>query len=209
MLTKQELLELFQRNSIAIDGARIEMILAYRDLLLDWNKKVNLISRNDTGNFDWIHLLDSALPARHLPDFSTAVDLGTGGGLPGIILAILFPERRFFLSDTRQKKIAVLADMIERLYLPNVTPFNAAAGKFPVKTDLLISRAFGTLKKIYGLAGNYVTKGGSIAAYKGTLEKTQEEIQELGAHRVTRTVSYTLECADGTVMERNLVLITV
>lgn len=206
MLDQSQLASLFNSNRISISAEQAKTICDYRSILLEWNKKINLISRADTANFDYVHLLDCALPVNMLPEFNLAVDLGTGGGLPGIVLAILFPERRFVLSDTKQKKLKFLHTAVTNLNLNNVTLFNAAQEKFREQADLLVTRAFGSLAKINKLAGNYLKTGGRVAAYKGTAERVTLERSELDKSITMEQINYRLNLPDHSSMERTLIL---
>jgi 16S rRNA (guanine527-N7)-methyltransferase len=107
------------RNGLDIGDDRIELMELYIRLLLDWNKSINLISRKDEENV-WKHILGSIsflfrfkLPAGKI------LDLGTGGGLPGIPLAILHPQSEFTLVDSIQKKIKALSSIVTAMKLPN------------------------------------------------------------------------------------------
>ncbi len=107
----------------------MERLSRYRELLLEWNGRINLISRKDQEHAWDTHIL---LSLSHLfllrfPDAARVLDLGTGGGLPGIPLAIMLPECSFTLVDSIRKKTTAVAAMAEALALPNVTVVNARA----------------------------------------------------------------------------------
>mgnify|MGYP000948046732 CR=1 FL=1 len=92
-------------NNVSIDPEALDRITAYADYLLEWNEQINLISRASLENVASHHIVDSVLAARLLPAVSRITDLGTGGGLPGIIISILAPETEVILCDTKAKKI--------------------------------------------------------------------------------------------------------
>ena len=104
-----------------ITDAQVAQLAQYSDLLMEWNEKINLVSRRDQENIWKHHIIGSILflAQYQLESPFTMLDIGTGGGLPGIALAILFPESRFTLIDSIQKKIMVVSDIIERLGLKN------------------------------------------------------------------------------------------
>lgn len=112
-------------------------------LYREWNDKINVISRKDIDNLYIHHVLHSLAIAkfmRFVPD-TQIVDLGTGGGFPGIPLAILFPECRFSLVDSVRKKITVVEAVAEALQLQNVTPRNARIEEIRDKFDFVVTRA--------------------------------------------------------------------
>lgn len=109
----------------------------------DWNSKINLISRKDMENFYEHHVLHSLAIAKYfdlLPGMKV-MDIGTGGGFPGIPLAIMYPQTKFLLVDSIGKKIKVVQDVKEKLGLENVTAVNDRAENIKEKFDVIVSRA--------------------------------------------------------------------
>ena len=109
----------------------------------DWNSKINLISRKDMENFYEHHVLHSLAIAKYfelLPGMKV-MDIGTGGGFPGIPLAIMYPQTKFLLVDSIGKKIKVVQDVKEKLGLENVTAVNDRAENIKEKFDVIASRA--------------------------------------------------------------------
>lgn len=118
-------------------------------VFFDWNNKINLISRKDTEHFYERHVLHSLGIAKvldFLPD-SNVLDVGTGGGFPGIPLAILYPEVHFTLVDSIQKKIKAVNGIIEHLEINNVTAVHSRAEKIKGSFDFIISRAVTRLNR--------------------------------------------------------------
>lgn len=109
----------------------------------DWNSKINLISRKDMDNFYEHHVLHSLAIAKYfdlLPGMKV-MDIGTGGGFPGIPLAIMYPQTKFLLVDSIGKKIKVVQDVKKKLGLENVTALNDRAENIKEKFDVIVSRA--------------------------------------------------------------------
>ncbi|AVM51966.1 16S rRNA m(7)G-527 methyltransferase [Bacteroides zoogleoformans] len=120
-----------------------EQFAAIYDLYLDWNSKINVISRKDVENLYEHHVLHSlgiAKVIRFKPG-SQIMDLGTGGGFPGIPLAILFPEVKFHLVDSIGKKVRVATEIANSIGLENVTSRHARAEEEKRTFDFVVSRA--------------------------------------------------------------------
>ena len=197
--------QIFILNNIQINNDQLEKLKIYKKLLLEWNKKINLISKKAEQEIDYLHFIDSAKPINLLPNKSPVIDLGSGAGFPGIVLKILKPEIHITLCETKTKKINFLQKSIETLNLENIVVFNPAVTKTEKKFELLVCRAFGDLKKIIKEAGRYLIKNGTIAAYKGKANTIKQEIQKI-SHDVS-IVPYTIK-NENEEIERNLVEIT-
>ena len=120
-----------------------EQFAALLPLYEDWNSKINVISRKDMDNFYEHHVLHSLAIAKVQPfkPMAEILDVGTGGGFPGIPLAILFPDARFHLIDSIGKKIKVVQNVAEQLELTNVRTEQIRAEQLRGSYDFIVSRA--------------------------------------------------------------------
>ena len=131
---------------------QIQQFAALKDLYTNWNQKINVISRKDLDNFYTHHVLHSLSIATQF-DFPAGyeiMDLGTGGGFPGIPLAIMFPEVHFHLTDSINKKLKVVKAVSAAIDLRNVTAQHTRAeGIYDKKFDIVVSRAVAPLKDLW------------------------------------------------------------
>ncbi len=173
------------RADFSPTAGQLRRLEALEGLYREWNQRINVISRKDIDAVFDHHVLHSLAIARYLQTvpgdlleaFSsgTVLDLGTGGGFPGIPLAILFPEARFTLCDSVGKKTRVAAAVAEALDLKNVTVVNARAETLPGPFDFVVSRAVASLTDFYPWVKGRFTrgilylKGGDVAEELTTL----------------------------------------
>lgn len=132
-----------------ITSKQREQFSELETLYNDWNSQINVISRKDTDNFFERHVLHSLAIAKVMSfkDGSKILDIGTGGGFPGIPLAILFPECEFLLVDSIGKKIKVVNHVAQALKLTNVRGVHERAEKINEQFDFIVSRAVTAMPK--------------------------------------------------------------
>ena len=141
-----------------IDDNQIMKLSLFEKLIKDWNKKINLVSRKDVENFQLNHILHS-LSISKLISFSpktNILDLGTGGGLPGIPLAIIFPQAEFHLIDRKEKKIKVVNKIVNELKLTNVKADSSDLKYMNTKYDFILNRAVSSTENIIRICNNKI-----------------------------------------------------
>ena len=151
-------------------------LLAFRDLLLKWNKTYNLTALRDPAQAISHHLLDSLAILPHVGD-GPLLDVGSGGGLPGIPLAIARPALSVSMVDTVQKKATFLQQAAIQLGLKNVTAYHARVEQLPGQYAQISSRAFAELKLFTDLTRHLLAPGGRWLAMKGV--RPDDEIAAL------------------------------
>jgi 16S rRNA (guanine527-N7)-methyltransferase len=139
---------------------QIDKISRLKDLYLDWNSKINVISRKDIDEIYVRHVLHSLSIAKIISfkEGTQIVDVGCGGGFPGIPLAILFPDARFTLVDSIGKKVQVVSQIASALDLKNVETINDRAENLNGKYDFVTSRAITAFPKFVSLTRNLISK---------------------------------------------------
>lgn len=143
-----------------LDDLQLQRFTQLGALYATWNERVNLVSRKDIEHLYERHILHSLSIARFIkfkPDVKV-MDLGTGGGFPGIPLAICFPEVQFTLIDSIAKKMRVVEDLVQVLELKNVSTIVGRAENIKGSFDYVVSRAVAPLSEIYAWTGKSIAK---------------------------------------------------
>ena len=178
-----------QQAGLGFEETQINQFEKYFDLLYTWNKRINLTSINQN---DYIthHLLDSLSISQEIQGHDI-LDMGTGGGLPGVVLAIAQPQNNFTLLDARNKKILFLNTVKFALPLANINPLHSRVEihQPKVKYSTVITRAFAQIDKIFQLATPVLLKHGRIIAMKGRLDsKEMKQLDHIGVNYEVKSV---------------------
>jgi len=157
-------------------AAQREQLMDYLALMAKWNSVYNLTSLRDPMQMVTHHLLDSLAAVSAFEGAKNVLDVGAGGGLPGIVLAIARPDMQVSLIDTVHKKTAFLTQVKAELGLTNVTVYtmkvqDLKAGPF----DVITSRAFADLSDFVNWSGHLLQEGGKFIALKGTAPADEQE----------------------------------
>lgn len=154
-----------------LTSVQLEQFKKLEALYQEWNLKINVISRKDIDSLYTKHVLHSLGIAKIItfaPD-SIILDVGTGGGFPGIPLAILFPNSQFHLIDVIAKKIKVVQAVADALELRNLTAAQLRAENFPTKVDFVVSRAVTNMPDFVGWIKNKIKTINKNSLHNGIL----------------------------------------
>lgn len=173
--------EICRKNHLAVSDREENLLKMYADVLSDFNRRINLVSRNDVDNL-WLNHILHSISVLFLLDLDVDIrmlDIGSGGGLPGIPLAIIRDDIRFTLIESIKKKTDALSQMISALSLPNVDVINARAEvlgcekEYTASFDAVIARAVAPLAELVKWSRNFLRPGQAehilpcLLAYKG------------------------------------------
>nr|WP_249318997.1 16S rRNA (guanine(527)-N(7))-methyltransferase RsmG [Pseudoalteromonas sp. BDTF-M6] len=156
------------KASISLSEQQIQQLLAYVALLDKWNKAYNLTSVRDPKDMLVKHIMDSLVVAEHLKG-QHYIDVGTGPGLPGMVLAIALPDTEFVLLDSLGKRVTFLKQVKHELGLKNVTPVQSRVEEYQpsVKLDGVLSRAFASIDDMLHWCAHLIDQDGRFIALKG------------------------------------------
>ena len=174
------------RENFSLTPLQVQQFTALGALYREWNAKINVISRKDIDNLYPHHIIHSLAIAQilHFQPGTTLLDVGTGGGFPGIPLAILFPECQFTLIDSIGKKIKVASEIAKAIGLTNVTCIQERAEMESGKFDFVISRAVMPLGDLVKLIRKNVSNNHQNAMPNGLIVLKGGDLQsETHAYR--------------------------
>ncbi len=160
-----------------VNPAQQDKLMNYLALMFKWNAVYNLTSLRDPMQMVTHHLLDSLAAVPAFAAAQNLLDVGSGGGLPGIVLAIVRPDMKVSMIDTVHKKTAFLTQVKAELGLANVTVYTARVEQLQVsdKFDVITSRAFADLSDFVNWSSHLLADGGRYIALKGVAPKDEQE----------------------------------
>lgn len=212
------LFEEAKKNSIVLDNDQINKFIKYKELLKEWNNKINLTAITEDKQILMKHFIDSLEVVKYINKNSTVIDVGTGAGFPGIVIAIYFKgDIKITLIDALNKRIDFLEEVIKELNLLNIEIVHARAEEFGQKEkyresyDYAVSRAVAPLNILLEFDIPFIKVGGKCLLLKGT--KLNEEIQKSNKalekvnSKITNIYKYNY-ILDGEEYNRNIVEIT-
>ena len=211
---KNKLKENAKVVGVTLDDSMLDQFYNYKNLVVDWNDKINLTAITDDFEFIVKHFVDSLTVNKYIQKDKNIIDIGTGGGFPGIPLKILNKENKVVLFDSLNKRLKVLEDIIAKTGLKNVETLHGRAEetfrneKYREKYDIAVSRAVASLNVLVELMLPAVKVGGTCICMKGNnaeieIEDAKKAIKELGGeiYKVDKIVLPELD------LERNIIVI--
>ncbi len=178
-LLREKLDALIAQTELDVSDKQRELLVGYVAMLDKWNKAYNLTSVRDPQDMLVKHILDSIIVSTHLQG-ERFIDVGTGPGLPGIPLAIMNPDKEFYLLDSLGKRIRFIKQVLHELKIENVTPIQSRVEEFQPeeKFDAVLSRAFASMIDMVSWCHHLPkTDTGLFLALKGQLP--HDEIEQL------------------------------
>lgn len=212
---QQKLNELSQKINIQLEEKQINQFYTYMNLLLQWNEKINLTAITDPNEIILKHFIDSITIMSYLEKNKNIVDVGTGGGFPGIPVKIVNEKINMTLLDSLNKRINVLKEIINTLNLDNISAIHARVEEFGQnkenreKFDIATSRAVAKLNILSEYMLPLVKVGGKCICMKGPdideeIEESQKAIELLGG-RIDEIKKFTLPESN---LERTIIVIS-
>ena len=211
---KEKLKNLANEIEIDLDEDMLEKFYNYKNLIIEWNEKINLTAITDDFEFIVKHFIDSLTINKYIESKKTIIDIGTGAGFPGIPLKITNKANKVVLFDSLNKRLKVLEDVIEKIRLENIETLHGRAEEtfkndnYREKYDIAVSRAVASLNVLVELMLPAVKVDGICICMKGNnadieIEEAKKAIKILGGE-IVKVEKVTLPELN---LERNIIVI--
>ena len=211
---KNKLKENAEIIGVSLNSEELDKLYKYKNLVLEWNEKINLTAITEDNEFAVKHFIDSLTINHYIEPSKTIIDIGTGAGFPGIPLKILNNDNKVVLFDSLNKRLKVLEDIIEKIELKDVETLHGRAEEtfknkqYREKYDIAVSRAVAALNVLVELMLPAVRVGGICICMKGNnaeeeINQAKNAIKELGGEIINIEKIILPELN----LERNIVII--
>jgi 16S rRNA (guanine527-N7)-methyltransferase len=194
---------------IELTQSQYDLLVRYTQLVRDWNQRINLVSRRDTGRILSYHVIDSLAVQRLIPPDARVCDIGTGAGFPGIPIVLVRPDVKMFLIESSQKKSRFLQTAVAELGLESVEVLNERAELLTgLDCDVILSRLSGPLRDVVEYARPHRRPKGTIILYKtrDSAEELRKAGRVLARHKLRITGSHDVFLPLSSVPRRFVVL---
>lgn len=172
-MNKEEFIKAVEQLKVDLTEKKLEKLNKFYNLLIEWNKKINLTRIEEEEEVYLKHFYDSLTIAKvvDLSEIKTLCDIGTGAGFPGIVLKIFYPNLKITLIDSLQKRVNYLNEIIKDLGLDNIEAIHVRGEDYKGQYDVVTSRAVANIEKLLGYTMHLVSPTGIFVAMKGDIEK--------------------------------------
>lgn len=172
-MNKEEFIKAVEQLKVDLTEEKLEKLNKFYNLLIEWNKKINLTRIEKEDEVYLKHFYDSLTIAKvvDLSEIKTLCDIGTGAGFPGIVLKIFYQNLKITLIDSLQKRVNYLNEIIKDLGLDNIEAIHVRGEDYKGQYDVVTSRAVANIEKLLGYTMHLVSPTGIFVAMKGDIEK--------------------------------------
>lgn len=172
-MNKEEFIKAVEQLKVDLTEEKLEKLNKFYNLLIEWNKKINLTRIEEEEEVYLKHFYDCLTIAKvvDLSEIKTLCDIGTGAGFPGIVLKIFYPNLKITLIDSLQKRVNYLNEIIKDLGLDNIEAIHVRGEDYKGQYDVVTSRAVANIEKLLGYTMHLVSPTGIFIAMKGDIEK--------------------------------------
>ena len=172
-MNKEEFVKELEKLNIVPTSKQLEQLSKFYQLLIEWNKKINLTRIIDEKDVYLKHFYDSLTITKvvDLEKQNTLCDVGTGAGFPGIVLKIMYPNLKVVLIDSLLKRVNYLNEIIKQLELTDIVAIHTRGEDYKGSFDVVTSRAVANIEKLVQYTMHLVNKNGIFVAMKGNIEE--------------------------------------
>ena len=189
-MTEQEFIDAIKQLGLTPTTQQLQQLEKFYQLLIDWNKKINLTRITDKEDVYLKHFYDSLTIIKEidLSKVNTLCDVGTGAGFPGIVLKIFYPNLKITLIDSLLKRVNYLNEIIKELELKDIKAIHTRGEDYHETFDIVTARAVANIEKLLKYTMHLVNKNGKLIAMKGNIE---EELTKDVKNRINKKYKIT------------------